>query len=258
MKHPLLPVLFVALLASGCAGTNETIASATARPSVTPSVTAIRAKAIRHAVFTWAVQNEVYRWMHEAHGVLRAHAAQLDQVFDFRALLIDGRITPPVITQADNTFRMLKSDLATRTITEYRIIAPSRIVTVPPNWRDYLLTPASKAHPLNSILRPRNRVERAIWRQSIREGRHWGVEQAKAVLAADFATLRRDYTGMVRARILMRQHVISTPVLARSSQGVRIRGNTLAVGAMILRITRHSDYNRSTEWKAIPASATSR
>ena len=255
--HPLAILLLTTLLTSGCASV-AAIRTPTTPRSATPSVTNLRAKAIRRAVTTWAVQNSVYQWMRSEHHVLRTHAAQLDQIFDFRPLLIAGRITPPVITQAHDTFHLLNTDLATSTITEYRIRAPARIVTLAPNWRDYLLSAVPKPHRLATILRPRNTAERVLWRRSEQRGRKWGHAQAKALLVTDFAHLGRDYVGMVRARILMRQHILSTPVLARSNQGVRIQGNTLAVGAVILRITSHSRYNRSTQWKAIPAITTNR
>ena len=261
-KLPVLGALLLSvLLAGGCAAVRQNPAPpspANQAIAATPSVTNLRAKAIRRAVTTWAVQNSVYQWMRAEHRVLRAHAAQLDQIFDFQPLLIAGRITPPVITQAHDTFKLLNPNLATSTITEYRIRAPARIVTVAPNWRDYLLLPVPKPHRLAAILHPRNATERALWKHAEQRGRKWGRAQAKALLAADFARLKRDYIGMARARVLMHQQVLSTPVLARSNQGVRIQGNTLAVGAVILRITSHSRYNRSTRWKAIPAITTNR
>lgn len=258
-KLAALALVTATALTAGCATpvTRTTPFGTTGSVSETPTVTDLRAKAIRNAVTEWAVQASVYHWMRAEHRTLLERRVQLDQMFDFRALLIDGRITPPIIVQAHDTFRLLRPDLATSTITEYRIASVAKIVTRAPSWRDYLLAPIPKPRPLATILRPKSIAERTIWRDAEHKGWRLGIRQAKALLNADFARLRRAYTGMVLAKILIRQKVLSAPILARSDQGVRIQGNTLAVGAVILRITHHSDYNRSTEWKAIPSIQTS-
>lgn len=76
---------------------------------------------------------------------------------------------------------------------------------MPPNWRDYLYfgTAAVGDEPVFGNLRPKNDVEREIWRDYIAKGWNQGVDQANVMLQYGLDRLNRDLTGM-----------ISTPVRA--------------------------------------------
>lgn len=180
---------------------------------------------------TWHIRNE-----------MDTRAAYMDKVFDFRQLLIPApsglMIEPPIVSEAMDALlinsRGEQAAIADKILTINR---NARIVTAPRTWRGYLEREWGNVDPPPDILRPLNKIERALWRDNILKGWKRGVEQADDVFQADLNLLVADYQGMVRYKTLLAQNMISPPYAMQVDRGVTGDGNTMRIGDRELEIT---------------------
>ncbi len=180
---------------------------------------------------TWHIRNE-----------MDTRAAYMDKVFDFRQLLIPApsglMIEPPIVSEAMDALlinsRGEQAAIADKILTINR---NARIVTAPRTWRGYLEREWGNVDPPPDILRPLNKIERALWRDNILKGWKRGVEQADDVFQADLNLLVADYQGMIRYKTLLAQNMISPPYAMQVDRGVTGDGNTMRIGDRELEIT---------------------
>ncbi|MHB8408972.1 MAG: type IV secretory system conjugative DNA transfer family protein [Acidiferrobacterales bacterium] len=210
----------------------------------------LRAKAQRRAAYTLAVQTAV-RWRYDQiDRELEWYSTTLSRAFDMRPLLLDGgRVVPPAIGEASNAFRLYSSRSAASTITEYRILTPARIATVPPTWRQYLIQHYPVIDHVNPVLLPRNSVERRRWRAAIRRGWQRGIVLAGRLLQTNIARLTRDMVGMIRFKRLANQGVVSVPVLAANTPRIEVQGRTIEIGRREFRITQQASWKPEDQWR---------
>src|SRR5581483_10534999 len=100
----------------------------------------LRYEALKEVAYTLGVQTGV-RWRYQAiDEMLEANRSPLDRVFDFRPLMLhDGRVVPAVVSSTEGAYRIVSATEAHQTEATYTIEAEARLVTRPPDWRDYLM-----------------------------------------------------------------------------------------------------------------------
>lgn len=212
----------------------------------------LRPNAIREAAETLGIQKAI-RWRYEQiNAVLEKRSDHLDKLFDFRPLLMqDDKLLPPVITEANDVFSLNSLDEATASQTTFELKSDARIVTAPPSWRDYLIHHFGVNDQLHAALQPKDAVERVIWLEGVRRGWEIGTKQADSLFEANLNRLVRDFRGIVRFHMLAEQRVVSMPTFAEGDLGIRVNGKHLDVGQRIFRITDHSKFNPSGDWKVM-------
>ena len=208
----------------------------------------IRAETQKAAALTVGAQGGLKSRNLEIRRLLKARSTQLNTLFNFSQLLIDGRLIPPVIQTGERVF-VREGDLAAReTGRIYRIHALARISQTPPVWQDYLLLDFPAPARPNEALLPENEQEEARWRVWVRQGWEAGLEQALRVFEQNMARLQRDYTGMLTYHRLAGRGVISSPFLGRLDRGALIEGDTLRIDDRLLRLTRPAEFVAPEDW----------
>jgi len=180
---------------------------------------------------TWHIRNEV-----------DTRAAFLNKVFNFRDLLIPAQsglmIEPPIVSEAmDALLINNRGEQAAVADKILKINRNARIVSAPRTWRTYLEREWGNVDPPPDVLRPLNKIERALWEEQIRKGWARGVEQADDIFQADLNALVADYQGMIRYKTLLAQNMISPPYAMQIDRGVTGDGNTMRIGDRELEIT---------------------
>ncbi len=176
----------------------------------------------------------------------------LNRIFNFRALLVDQNVLPPVLTDGDNA--LVLDDPNTLRLADriYKIESPARFVTAPPIWRDYLWMyyhPPEK--PMGGLL-PKTTEERAVWNEAALEGWNDGIQQANQILAANMGRLRRDFNGMILYKKLLQQKMVTAPFVAQTNMGITGDENELRINDQILRITATSKLvPNSKKWRSV-------
>jgi len=165
------------------------------------------------------------------------------KIFDFRRLLIDNRVLPPVIRWSGPAMRLESDSYATEVEAQYRIVAPARIVSNPPSWRDYIEVEAEVLRPADEIL-PATSAEADVWKEMIHEGWGEGVEHARTVFEMSMTRLVSDFRGILRFKMLADKGLVSVPVLAQGDLGVQVGDNVLNVDQKTFRITVPAEFKR--------------
>jgi len=170
----------------------------------------VRLEALREDALAYGVRAGLARRSWEIRQVLVRQERELDRVFDFRGLLMEQNVLPPVLTEARDVVATDGTDTIRVTDRVYAIVQQARFVTAPPTWRNYLLSEINYAYQgPDGLLRPRTAEERAAYDAAIREGWSAGV----AAGGCDF----RGAPGAPEAR-LRRHGALSHPAVTRDGE----------------------------------------
>jgi hypothetical protein len=138
------------------------------------------------------------------------YRAPLTSRFDFRKLMIEKYVIPPVITEIRNVREHSGSDLLYLTDGAFEIVKDARLSFEPPKWEEYLILPIQPpAAPRGlSVETPE---EKDIWREGAKTGWYAGIVEARRGFVTGWNILNRDFGGMRRYHKLAQQGVVSLP-----------------------------------------------
>lgn len=174
----------------------------------------------------------------------------IDRVFDFRRLLLDKSVLPPVLVEGRETLDTGGPDVIRLSDRYYEILQQARFVTNPPNWREYLWMHYTQPETPDRSLLPRTNSEKTVWQAYITEGWKAGEQQAELIFAENLARLKRDYEGMLRYRTLLNQRMVSLPFVAETDLGVTGDSEHMTINDRILRITAFPELQLDpSQWK---------
>lgn len=216
----------------------------------------MRRDAQRNAALSYGARGGLARRNYEIMERLTAFEATMDQVFNFRALLIRAPsgmlIEPPIIGEAlDSLVITGAGEEAAVADKILEISKQAKIVSAPRDWRQYLVQSwMSKVPPPPQLLWPENDKERKAWKVWINEGWQAGVLQADQMFEANINRLLAEYRGMVRYRMLLTQGMVSEPYTLQEDRGVTGGKTLMRVGDRALRITGPSQFLTGSDlWK---------
>ncbi|MGM0423265.1 MAG: type IV secretory system conjugative DNA transfer family protein, partial [Pseudomonadota bacterium] len=135
----------------------------------------IRRDAQREAALSFGARGGLAKRNYEIMQRLRGHEDVLDQVFNFRQLLIKAPsgmlIEPPIVSEALDALTVIdEGQEAAVSDRVYNISERAKITTAPRNWRQYLQQDWSEVRPPPEILWPRDESEEANWNKWVSEG----------------------------------------------------------------------------------------
>ena len=212
-------------------------------------VSAMRPNAIKEAAYTLGMQNGVQWYYRKITSLLDRVDADLDQVFDFRGIMYPELVTPAIILKADNSYIVKNDVTAIRAKATYKIHKPAKIVSRPPDWRDYLWHDFSAISEVNEILYPKDDEELILWQTSVINGWNDGIHHAIRTFESNINELVRDYLGMSRAHILAANKMIEEPVIASCRNAVHSGKNSIDIDQKIIRITTKTKFTDKKNWK---------
>ena len=217
--------------------------------------TAVRKEAMRDAAISYGARAGLARRTWEIVQDLERSTPALDKTYDFRRLLVAQpsglQIEPPVVSEQMNA--LIVGNQGQNAAVADRILqinAPARIVTAPRNWRTYMIRNWGEVRLPPGILQPQTAAERPLFEQWVAEGWNLGTAQAEQIFEQDLNRLTRDYTGMVRYRMLLAQGMVTEPVATSKDRGITGGGQELRVGDRALAITVPSKLEpKSVYWE---------
>lgn len=168
---------------------------------------------------------------------LEKNAAYLDQAFNFQLLLLPQNILPPVLVEGRHILNLADNRTIRIADRTYLIIQQAKFITAPPHWRQYLFLDYKKPEIPEIAMCAKSREERKVWEKFIIQGWNDGIHQADGIYADNLARLKRDYTGMIRYRTLLAQHMVTPPYVAKTDLGITCDNAGMHVNDQVLRIT---------------------
>jgi defect in organelle trafficking protein DotC len=209
----------------------------------------IRKEALKEAAFSLGARGGLAFRTYQIRNELRNYEGYMDNVFDFRQLLIPAPsgllIEPPIVSESDDALIIdpqgLKAAVSDRI---YDVNRNARIVTAPRTWHTYLERGWGDLELPPDILRPKNKTERDEWRDNVIVGWKQGMTQADETFASDLNRLVADFNGMIRYRKLLALGQISAPFALQTDRGITGGGlddngnaKSLRIGDRAIQIT---------------------
>jgi defect-in-organelle-trafficking protein DotC len=211
----------------------------------------LRLKSIRDAVYTVSLQTAVNDEYNKIEQQLEDDEFLVSEVFNFMTpfLLSEGKLMPPIISEAQDSLNIVSNTEASASLTTFTIERDARIVSRGLSWRDYLIIEDFPVQKISPLLKPKTEEEAQAWREAQQEGERDGKEQAYLLYTDNVARLTRDVAGSIRFHRLMKQNIITKPILAKGKTLSSVNGKTLSVGNTLYKLTEHAIYEDESKWK---------
>lgn len=178
--------------------------------------------------------------LHQIAQVIQVNERDLDTVYDFGRFLIQGRVVPPVITEARDLYNQEGDYTLRLSGALYKIESQARFSSVAPTWRDYLsfaLNADAPGQAEYSNIIPKTGDEEQLWKAAVADGWLQGVGQADLMFKHAMDRMNRDFAGMIRFHTFVVEGKLSMPAIASEAIPVTRDGQTMAVDETLLRIT---------------------
>lgn len=185
----------------------------------------IRKEAQKEAALSLGARGGLAYRTYQIRQDLKMYDGYLDKVFDFTQLLIPAPsgllIEPPIVSESDDALLIDPKGLKAAVVDRvYDISRNARIVTTSRTWRTYLEREWGSVELPPDILRPKDDVERAEWKENVKIGWKQGFSQADETFDRDLHRLLADFTGMVRYRKLLALGQVSSPFALQTDRGI--------------------------------------
>ncbi|CAG9184262.1 type IV secretory system conjugative DNA transfer family protein [Cupriavidus pampae] len=211
-----------------------------------------RLDALRNAGLSLGARGALLARTKVINAALKQAERSLDTTYNFQPLMIEGRVVPPVLTETRDVYTQDSDRTVMFSGVRYKMESAPRFTSRVPTWREYLYLEPGELNATNLKLLPRDSAEQQIWKQAVADGWQDGLKQADDILDANAKRLNRDYTGMVRYRMLALSNQISLPVVAQSLMPINSNGDTMTIDEQLLRITRTPSFNPNmSQWEAL-------
>lgn len=217
-----------------------------------------RNKSMREAALAVGAQHGYIDTMNKLRKSLDAEANTWDNLFPFKDLMrLASRgdksiyFLPPVIhkskdvtTAADDYNRIEVSGVY------YEVLKKERLVTSPPDWREYLLIdlPVDASKPVGALL-PKTPQEQSTWTDWVAEGWEAGVLQANAEMTARIRNLGTDFIGMIKYISMVESNEITPSFVASHHRNKVNQGDSMHLNRTTYAITAPAEFNgNDSEW----------
>jgi defect-in-organelle-trafficking protein DotC len=209
-------------------------------------------KAMKEIALSYGAQAGLNWKSNEIVKYLEKHSEQLDQVFNFNALLMRHNILPPVVARYGKTYSIENNDTVRISDQELKMLKAARFVSVAPNWRDYIYIVYSEPESPPETLLPSNELEQQIWKEALHTGWQSGVDQASSIFQDALSRLSQEFEGMVLYHTLHIQNMISAPYAETTNLGITGNNQGLRLNDKVIKIVNPSVLNAQTnQWNPI-------
>ena len=216
----------------------------------------MRRSAMRTAALGYAARAGLNRRGWEIARILERFAPQMARVFRFRDLMIhEGgfMVQPPVLAETRQAFRLARShERAASAGRHLKIVAPEKILSSPPDWRDFLIRHWAGAEAPAAVLLPRDAAERELWRGWLAEGWKEGTDLADMIFLDDLDRLTGFFEGLVLWHRLNRQRMVSGPVLSLTRSAVSGGGDVMRIDESLVTIATRASFVAVPELWRLP------
>lgn len=220
-----------------------------------------RYAAMRDAAMTVGAQHGYIEEMNRIRRQLVVEEKVWDDLFAFKDLMRIASagenslyFLPAVIHESEQVTS--RSDDHNRILVSgqyYEIIKRERLVTNPPDWREYLLIdiPVDASKPVGALL-PKTPTEQAYWANHVEDGWKAGVLQANSEMLARIRHMGSDYIGMIKYVRLVAEGKIEPSFVASATQNLVNQGSSMHLNQKTFAITSPAVFNGNVrDWKPL-------
>jgi defect-in-organelle-trafficking protein DotC len=211
-----------------------------------------RHESMREAAMAVGAQNGYVSEMNKLRKQLNAEAKVWDMQFPFKDLMrmaTPGEkslyFLPPVIHESNDVTAHSDDNNRIKVSGKYYdIVKKERLVTAPPDWREYLLIdiPVDVSKPVGALL-PKTPQEQQIWSDWISDGWESGILQANAEMTSRIRNLGSDINGIILYLRLVKDHKIEPSYVASQYLGRVNGGDSMHLNQRTFAITAPASFN---------------
>ena len=209
-------------------------------PEVSEAAKQAHIEVVRETAIGYATQYALHWEAKYINEHLDARSRQLDAVYDFRQLLLENSVVPPILEESRQNVSYGNYKTIRVSDRLIKIVKPAGFSTVAPTWRDYVYLKFPMPDEPNNRLWPKNDSERAAWDEGLVEGWKVGRWQASSIFQSNLGLLQRDFNGMVLYHNLLSQNMISPTHSAVANLGVTGNGQEMQLNDRVVKITSES------------------
>lgn len=220
----------------------------------------LRMKVIKEHAVKVGAQRGYGNRIAEIHSALNDRGKEIDRIYNFSYLMAmssDNKsevyLIPPIVEKfSDIAFVDMENNSLTTIQDKYVITKPARLVTTPPDWRQYLLfmTMAEPATVPATIL-PETTQEKQVWKAGIYEGWKAGEQIAEREMLSRMETLVQDFRGIIIFNRLADKNLLARPELLETKVPVTGDSTKLIQNQTTYKIVSKSKMQlNSKDWKA--------
>ena len=221
-----------------------------------------RADAVRLAALGFGSRAGLARRTWEIAALLERHAGRLSAIYRFGDLMLSEAgfsVLPPVVAETRDAFRLERAGTRAASAERVlRIVAPARLLSAAPHWRDWLGRSWPDAAPPASVLFPRDAGERTRWRTLLGEGFAQGAALADDIFSADLDRLNLSFEGVILWHRLHRAAMVTAPGIETARTGVSGHERLMRVRAASARLARPARFELDAALWAPPAGRSAR
>lgn len=170
--------------------------------------TNVRQNQIRNAAYQVGIKAGYAAEAQRINNSLLKYRYALDKKFDFRPLLEQDAIVPPVITTVTDIVERRSSSYLYLTTGAYQIVQGAYVTAKTPVWQDYIKLDGNGPTPPAGI-KIKDARDKALWSEAAKNGWDRGVLEARAQFSEGLNRLDRDFRGMQTYRRLADQGAVS-------------------------------------------------
>lgn len=198
-----------------------------------------------------AIRAAISSQLQGAKQSIDTYSRQLDAIYNFAPLMIQGRVVPPVITEAHNLYNQTDKLQIRLSSAIYTIDKQAYFSSTAPNWRDYLKFPEEtnafeKFGYVTGEMKPKTPEEKEVWEKGTLDGWNLGVAQANVILNQSFDRLNRDYIGMIRFHKFTIEGKINMPIISNYNLYDTNSGDKLILDEKLLKINVLPTFTKNT------------
>lgn len=217
----------------------------------------IRLKAMTEHAKAVAIRSGIKSRINTIHNAILDNSRDFDAIYDFSPLMIDGRVVPPVISEANNLYNQKGNTQVNTAAKIFKIVKQARFASTAPNWREYLNFPVEssafeKYAYVAGDMKPKDDIELKAWQDATVEGWEMGINQGNIILKQGMERLNRDYLGMIRFHQFVMQGKLSMPIISHYKLHDTNDGSTMVLDENMLRISALPTFNDQATISSLP------
>lgn len=220
-----------------------------------------RRKAMKDAAMSVGAQNGYVSRIQVLKSEILEEQESLDNLFDFSLIMKlasekfeEMHLLPPVLRRSENIIQV--SESATRIEVFgvlYEIIKPARLVSIAPNWRQYLIYDQGvQTNKPADILLPRTNQEQKDWSVWVQEGWSQGIAQAEREMTFRSRKLKQDFIGMIIYSQELTKGKVLKPFVSSSHEEVAGGHNRMIEDKRIIQLAMPAKLNPdASNWEPL-------
>lgn len=217
----------------------------------------LKLKAMTDYAKSVAIRSGIKARIKTINEVLVENSRDLDAIYDFNTLMIDGKVVPPVISEANNLYNQKNATQINRAQKIFKIERQAKFASTAPVWQEYLSFPVEASAferyaYVAGEMKPKDSIELKAWQDATVEGWNLGVNQANIILKQGLERLNRDYVGMVRFHQFVMQGKLTMPVINQYNLYDTNNGMTMIIDEDMLRISVLPTFNDQASISTLP------